>query len=246
MSTVYLINVGANGDHRSEARSPRFANGSFQFVPLPNGDPVRKYPARCEPFIRTSALTHDDPDWDNLTYGDDCSKSRAGHLRRASGGDILLFWGLLWDNTGSGWTHFTGKKGWYLLGALRVSEVLIGGQRPTDARPEYVDRAGRNVHFNRAPLPIGQRVFIGDPHYSTIFARAIDLEGERPKGLVYRTMRDKDGNFLTLNPFAPFYSYLRTCRPIWNLDVALDRRLARTVRDRIRKTNDYDLLADIV
>ena len=33
--------------------------------------------------------------------------------------------------------------------------------------------------------------------------------------------------------------------PMWDLDIAREQPLARTVRDRIQQTNDYDLLADI-
>lgn len=247
MSKIYLINIGANNAHYSSARSPRFADGSFVFVPFPwNGAHVRRYPLTCTPFIRTSRnSTHDDPDWPNLTYGDDCGNGRAGNLRHVTEGDILLFWGLLWDNSGNTWAGFTGQKGWYLLGALRVGEILKGGQRPTHARPEHTARAHRNVHFRNGPLPQTHRVFVGDPRYSTLFARSVDLQGDRQDGLVYRTMRDKNGNPLPFDAAAKWYSYLRTCRPMWDLDVVHDRRLARIVRDRIRTTNDYDLLADV-
>jgi hypothetical protein len=246
MSTVYVINVGANGAHSSAARSPRFADGSFVFVPFPwNGDRIRQYPNECKPFIRTASLTHDDPDWPNLTYGDDCANSRAGNLQLVSEGDILLFWGLLWDNNQTDWSGFTGQKGWYLFGALRVCQILIGGQRWRRARPENVARARRNVHFNDGPLPIGHRVFIGEPRYSALFSRAVDLQGDRRDGLVYRSMRNKHGNPLVLNDRAPFYSYLRTCRPMWNLRVTQDRRLACIVRNRILQTNEYDLFAGI-
>lgn len=247
MSEIYLINVGANGAHRWLARSPRFSDGTFVFVPFPwNGGRIRQYPARCKPFVRTSALTHDDPDWPNLTYGDDCSEGRAGNLRRVTEGDILLFWGLLWDNSGTTWSDFTDQKGWYLLGALRVSEILKEGQRPTNARPENVARARRNVHFINGPLPVGHRVFVGDPQYSTLLSHAVDLEGDRHNGLVYRTMHDKNGNPLVLDDNARFYSYLRTCRSMWDLTTTNHRRLARMVRDRIQRTNEYDLLADIL
>ena len=157
-----------------------------------------------------------------------------------------MFWGLLWSNIGTSWlVDFTGQKGWYLLGALRVGEILTGGQRPNHARPDHAARARHNVHFGDGPLPVGHRVFIGNPRYSTLFSRAVDLEGDRHNGLVYRTMRDKNGNPLVLTDNAKFYSYLRTCRPMWDLNITHDRRLARTVRDRIQQTNDYDLLADI-
>ncbi|MGH9929587.1 MAG: hypothetical protein ACREA9_10255 [Pyrinomonadaceae bacterium] len=177
MSKIYLINIGANNAHYSSARSPRFADGSFVFVPFPwNGAHVRRYPVTCTPFIRTSRnSTHDDPDWPNLTYGDDCGNGRAGNLRHVTEGDILLFWGLLWDNSGNTWAGFTGQKGWYLLGALRVGDILKGGQRPTHARAEHIARARRNVHFRNGPLPQTHRVFIGDPRYSTLLARSVDF-----------------------------------------------------------------------
>jgi hypothetical protein len=247
MSKIYLLNIGANNSHHSSARSPRFADGSFVYVPFPwEGEHARQYPGTCAPFIRTSPnSTHDDPDWPNLTYGDDCGNGRAGNLRSVREGDILLYWSLLWDNAGNRWTDFTGQKGWYLIGALRVAEILTGGQRPTDARPEHTERAQENVHFGSGPLPPTHRVFIGDPRYSTLFGQGVDLQGDRKDGLVYRTMGDKNGNPLLFDATAKWYSYLRTCRAMWDLDVAHDRRLARIVRDSIGTVNDFDLLADV-
>jgi len=248
MSRVFLLNIGSNKAHTSVARSPRFQDDSFIFVPFPNagGAWVRDYPRVCRPFIRTMSLeTHDDPDWPNLTYGDDCANGRAGSLQRVTEGDILLFWGMLWDNRGDSWQHFDGSCGWYLFGALRVSEILHGGQRATHARSENVARARRNVHFVGGPLPQTHRVFIGDPQYSTRFGHAVDLQVYREDGLLYRTIRTADGQALTLNGTPKWNSSLRSCRPIWDLDAAKDLRLARTARDAIAATNDYNLLADI-
>ena len=109
MSRIFLINIGSNSAHSSVARSPRFSNGSFIFVPFPNagGAWARNYPHPCRPFIRTTSLeTHDDPDWPNLTYGDDCANGRAGSLQRVKEGDVLLFWGMLWENQVDSWQHF--------------------------------------------------------------------------------------------------------------------------------------------
>lgn len=128
MSRVFLINIGSNSSHSAVARSPLFQDGSFLFVPFPNagGAWVRNYPRSCRPFVRTSSLkTHDDPDWTNLTYGDDCANGRAGSLQQVAEGDILLFWGMLWGNRGSSWQHFDGSFGWYLFGALRVAEIIF-------------------------------------------------------------------------------------------------------------------------
>ena len=247
MSTVYLINIGANSSHGSVARSPHFADGSFVFMPFPHpgGALIRNYPRACRPFIRTTSLnTHDDPDWSNLTYGDDCANGRAGSLQQVNEGDILLFWGLLWRNSGNCWQHFDGSYGWYLFGALRVAETLFGGQRANHARPEHIARARRNVHFNHGPLPQTHRVFVGDLRHSQLFERAVDLQVDRADGLLYRTIHAADGQPLTLNGRPKWNSSLRCCRPIWDLDVANDRTLASTVRDAIQTNNAYDLLAD--
>jgi len=247
VSRIFLINIGANSAHSSVARSPRFSNGSFIFVPFPNpgGKWIRDYPSLCRPFVRTTSLdTHDDPDWQHLTYGDDCANGRAGSLQRVTEGDILLFWGMLWGNRGNSWYDFDGSHGWYLFGAFRVAEILFGGQRVTQALPEHVDRARRNVHFTHGPLPKTHRVFIGDSRYSTQFVRAVDLEVNREEGLLYRTIRTANGQPLTINGTPKWNSSLRSCRPVWDLDIQTDCRLACVVRDAIMAANDYNLLAD--
>ena len=247
MSRVFLINIGSNSSHGTVARSPLFQDGSFLFVPFPNagGAWVRNYPRPCRPFVRTTSLeTHDDPDWTNLTYGDDCGNGRASSLQQVAADDILLFWGMLWRNRGNSWQDFDGSSGWYLFGALRIAEIIYDGQRATQARPENIERARRNVHFVNGPLPQTHRVFIGDPQYSTRFARAVDLQVNREDGLLYRTIRTADGQRLTLNGTPKWNSSLRSCRPIWDLAIANDRTLARTVHDAIAATNDYNLLAD--
>lgn len=246
VSRIFLINIGANSAHSSVARSPRFSNGSFIFVPFPNpgGNWIRSYPRLCRPFVRATSLdTHDDPDWSNLTYGDDCGNGRGGSLQQVIEGDILLFWGMLWGNAGNSWRHFDGSYGWYLFGAFRVAEILLGGQRATHARPNHVQRARRNVHLTHGSLPKTHRVFIADPRYSTQFERAVDLEVNREDGLLYRTIRTASGQPLTLNGTPKWNSSLRSCRPVWDVDNPNDRALICAVRDAIMATNDYDLLA---
>ena len=248
MSRVFLVNIGSNRSHSTIARSPLFEDGSFLFVPFPDvgGVWVRNYPRSCRPFVRTTSLeTHDDPDWTNLTYGDDCANGRARSLQQVTEGAILLFWGMLWGNRGNSWQHFDGSCGWYLFGALRIAEIIYGGQRATQVRPENVARARQNVHFVNGPLPQTHRVFIGDQQYSTRFQRAVDLEVNRENGLLYRTIRTAGGQPLALNGTPKWNSSLRSCRPIWDLRVANDRQLAQTVCDAIAAINDYNLLADM-
>jgi hypothetical protein len=98
MSTIYLINVGANWGHKSIARSPIFRNGTFVYVsfPHPGRRGARSYPKEERAFVRGIDVrdTDCDPDWDNLTYGTNIG------VKHVIEDDILLFWALLWDNAG--------------------------------------------------------------------------------------------------------------------------------------------------
>jgi putative DNA base modification enzyme with NMAD domain len=127
---------------------------------------------------------HCDPDWSNLTYGDQWSNRRAAALRRVEVGDILLFWALLWRNDGKSWRNFTGQRGWYLIGALRVSEILEEGQTVKDAKPANRKRAAKNVHLvdGDGAIGDGQRVFIGSKRRSMLFRRGVDLQTTQSSG----------------------------------------------------------------
>jgi hypothetical protein len=252
MSKIYLVNVGSNAAHSATARSPVFKGDSFCFVPFPCPDPrnefVRNYPQACIPFvkIKNGVLTHDDPDWGNLTYGDNCANLRARALNQVEKGDILLFWGMLWNNTGNGWIGFRGGRGWYLLAAFRVAEFLSGGQVPDDAHHEdHAARAGQNVHFRNGKLRKNDRVFIADPGYSALFATAVDLGVANTQGLVYQAMRTARGLALCCNGRPRWYSSLRACRAMWNLDKPEHWQRVQLVRDAIQMANGYDLLRDI-
>ncbi len=251
MGRVFLINVGANISNRSIARSPIFRDGSFIYVSFsvdPVRNPTRKnyreYPPLTRPYVHGNYLyTHDDPDWIGLTYGDDCRTSRAAALRSVQEGDILVFWTLLWRNTGQGWADFTGDYNWYLIGALRVAGILEGGQQPQDAKPPFIERATRNVHFTGGRLFPGNRVFIGDERYSACFAKAVDMGAREETGLLYTTIQQASGAALQLHGPVKWYTSLRSCRVVWNLDRLDDLAKARIARDRIWDITGYDLLA---
>ena len=85
MAKVYLINVGANTAHSSKARAPLFPDGQFVFIPFPDSDCSAPYDRGAWPFVRDPEFltTHPDPDWRNLTYGDNCRNRRAKEIGRA-------------------------------------------------------------------------------------------------------------------------------------------------------------------
>lgn len=250
MSKVFLVNIGANRSHSSIARSPIFPDDHFIYVSFPTKSTtgaVCSYPPELRPYVRTSGVcqTHLDPDWDSLTYGDYLANPRAAALKRASSGDILLFWGLLWRNSSRRWDGFTGKYGWYLIGALRIEEILDEGQTPHDAKPLNTRRAAKNVHFYRGVLDRGHRVFVGSKRYSALFPKAVDLQINHNSGLLFRTVESADGERLKRNGKIPWYSATRTCRAIWDLEEPRQRARARIARDVILRKTGYDLLLDI-
>lgn len=252
MPRIFLINVGANSAHRSRARCPLFSDGSFVFVPFPCDDGYEgtwPYPANAWPFTNNLRWhqTHVDSDWPQLTYGDYFLNPRAATLRTAEPNDILLFWSLLWDNTGDCWFDFTQRQSWHLIGALRIDEALWPGQRPSDARSPNRQRAAYNAHFNgnNAPLETGNVVFIGDIDHSAFFDFAVSLVTQLDRSsLLYQTFRTASGNPLPLNG-THWSSYTRSCRAICDITDRDGRSRARILRDAIGARNNIDILAGL-
>lgn len=251
MTQIFLINVGANLRHQSRAKCPVFSDGSFVYVPFPlelDEEGNWPYPADAWPFTYNIRWhpTHADPDWPNLTYGDYLRNPRASALGTAEPSDILLFWALLWDNEGDSWFDFTGDMAWYLIGAIRIDEVLWEGQTADEAKARNRTRAAYNSHFydDDEPLAEGNAVFIGERRHSALFDYAVPLVKKLNRSsLMYRTFRTAAGKPLPLDKH--WSSYTRSCRAICDLETADGLRRARILRDAIADLNDFDLLAGL-
>ena len=251
MPKIYLVNVGANSRHSSSARSPIFRNGSFRFIPFPTQNEIGHYDRRCLPFIKhnnNTEHTHYDPDWAHLTYGDDCANPRARSLLKVKpkDKDILLFWAMLWENTGEGWDNFTRQRGWYLIGSLQVDEIAQEGHDLSQVSVRNRERASYNAHFASGKLSRTERVFIGSLTQSALFDRAVDLEIGNPQGLAFRTFRTSDGQKLRLDASPRWFCSLRPCRAVFDLQDREQRNRAQIVRDRIfAAKNTFDLLGGL-
>jgi hypothetical protein len=247
LSKIYLINVGANTQHQSSARSPIFNDDSFVFVSFPTDkESTKPYPMNARPFTHKVGVfnTHADPDWDNLTYGDShCGRSAA--LKKAEPGDILLFWALLWRNINRTWKGFTENKGWYLIGALRIEEILRGKQTPEDAKPFNVKRAAENAHINDGVLDDNDLVFIGNQNYSCLFPKAVGFVVDKSESdLLFRTVRMANGTLL--KPDSNLWaSSTRSCRAVWNLADPEQKIRAEEIRSAILLKTNFDLLRNI-
>jgi hypothetical protein len=252
MSRIYLINIGANTGHRQLARCPIFADGRFVYVSFPDEDGRQTYPTAMRPFLspRCPSSTHLDPDWDDATYGDNCRNPRARALLKAKRNDILLFWALLWPNAGHSWATWTEEgRGWYLIGAIRIEETLEAGDSVLKVKPENRDRARRNAHVIEGNIRSASRnrldrVFVGFKKHSRRFARAVDWEIYKTGGLFQRAVRTTDDKQVNWKRPPRWNSVTRSCRAVWDLNDAAERKRAHLIRNAIQERNpDFDLLA---
>ena len=248
MPKLYLINVGANSLHQSQARCPLRSDGTFVYVPFPyssNDYGTRPYPKEAWKFTNgiKRDQTHADPDWKNLTYGDYILNGRAAALKHACQDDILLFWSLLWKNDGNDWSSFENDQSWHLIGTLRVEEILREGQSFNEAKAANRRRARENAHFGGDTLEEGNMVFIGDKKNSALFRFAVPLVTKlTTSSLLYRAFRTASGEKLPLAG-KHWSSYTRSCRSICDLETKDGLRRATILRDAIRAKNpDFDLL----
>lgn len=157
---IFLANVGVNASHRFS--SPLFPDGTFEFIPTPEdrdlpaphairytdlksfydqGQSLTKYiPKRL-----WGKTTHNDPEFDTYTYGDNCEVNpRASSLKRMESGDFLFFLARLdrWENDKP-----TNNHGFHLVGFLEIQDTLKDVRRLPDA--SLMPRFGHNAHIRR-------------------------------------------------------------------------------------------------
>jgi Nucleotide modification associated domain 3 len=251
-SKIFLINVGANTAHSSKARAPLFPNGKFMFIPFPDPYCSDPYPRRAWPFIcdPESLRNHADPDWRNLTYGDNCHNRRAKALLGVKPGDILLFWGLFWKVARNAriFDVQPTERRWCLFGGITVA-YAVKAERDRDVAvsdiiqdKEALRRAVKNVHVlnGRLPRVTSERydvLFVGDPVRSARFDRAVDLEIYCDGGLLQKTILSKDLSQLRWDRSPRWNSSLRPCRSVLDLSRHADCGRAELLGSAIRAAN---------
>jgi hypothetical protein len=160
--------------------------------------------------------------------------------------DIFLFWGALYHNSGADWESFTGEKGWYLFGCLRIQHTLSASSDISMLEPNHRERALKNIHFRgKKHLPSNDYVFVGNPLSSRAFTRAVDLQVNHDTGLIYKAFTAADGGRLIRNGRPRWYSSLRSCRIVIDLAKVDHRNRAEMLRQAVRKENDFDILTSI-
>tara|TARA_B100000949_G_C14283573_1_gene453039 strand:+ start:1320 stop:2090 length:771 start_codon:yes stop_codon:yes gene_type:complete len=158
---IYLVNVGTNAAHRF--CSPIFQDRTFEFIPIPedrfipqpNGvlygdlhsfyDPSKNLDSYI-PKRFLEETTHNDPEFDTFSYGDNCDVNpRAMSLRNVERGDFLMFIARLnhWLPEGG-----TDRYGFFLVGYLHVDHIISSVTSiPLNAD---LERFSSNAHIRRA------------------------------------------------------------------------------------------------
>jgi hypothetical protein len=226
---VFLANVGANASHRFAG--PVFDDSTFEFLPipedrqLPDGHAVRYRDLRSfyQPGSDLLAYvpsrlwdwpTHNDPEFETFTYGDNCETTpRGAALKGLRPGDRLMFLVRLerWHRG-----RATGRFGFYLVGFLEIAQDdwLLSSVRARPSRATLTPFL-RNAHVRRGlsdpALWDGFWVFRGSDR-SRRFRAAVPVT----RALCEKVFRAADGSpWRWDGPRSQLQvigSYTRTCR----------------------------------
>lgn len=199
------IDTGCGGMH-----GPLFANGSFEYIPIPDGcnmdertygntmgrlgrKLVEYFPQSRQAKMAKQAI-HFDPEFATFTYGDP-TPPKAG-LRRLQPGDLLVFYCGL-----EGWGEFYSPPALYLLGYFEVQTAGMAGDYPPD---DLQSIFGANFHVRHPKVYNNQRerlVLVKGSLHSRLFKKAVcistvgqDRSG-RPLKVLSPEMQKIFGNF---------------------------------------------------
>lgn len=181
---VLLLRVGIDRG-TGGALSPIFADGSFEYVPIPEARPSRcprsfaslaaRHGGTLAAFVPTRSAgvpAHLDPDFGALTYGDAALPKRR-QLSRLETGDLLVFYAGFAPRPQQDIPRLF-VLGWFEVAAahsLTAQQVRDDGNLSA--------RFGKTAHFLRDPPDPALALVEGDAHKSRLLDQALPLgDGE--------------------------------------------------------------------
>ncbi|MFI5267144.1 MAG: hypothetical protein ACHQ7M_07185 [Chloroflexota bacterium] len=218
MGRIFLANVGVNAAHR--LRSPLNEDGSFTLVTIPED---RDLPGLARygdvPAMRAvvpekywARATHYDPEFETLTYGDNCGWApRAAALKACRPGDWIFF---IARRIGAAGPVFA------VVGCLKVAVILQDArQHPGE---QALARFAANAHVRRALAEPaywdGFWVFAGGPG-SRAFDRALVVGREEADLLLRNRTGDAWDWRSSRTELQTIGSYTRSCRCVIDPEV---------------------------
>ncbi len=190
MARCVAVNVGAN-TNQPGFRGPIYADGSFEFVPIPETEPtavtVPTYadlPVSIEiPEELRDVPVHLDPEFaeyaagDRYTYGDPYGV-KAQPLRSLERGDSVCFYATLSTHSGSHAREWIADDwGAYLIGRFELARDPIHGDDYASLPADVKERFATNAHVKRETFDAAV-LLEGTQSGSRLYESAVPLSGE--------------------------------------------------------------------
>lgn len=162
--------------------SPRFSNGTFEYVPIPEfaeiianrgvayTDIFAKSGGTLDQFSGSNGYTHYDPEFESFTYGDPNEPKRSQLLRLCEGDHLIFYSGFRGVGISAGTC--------FVIGYFQVKMVHAV---PTDGNwpPDTLQHLHSNAHFRRSKPERTLVVVEGDPKKSELFTFTKPLSDEK-------------------------------------------------------------------
>lgn len=158
--------------------SPWFANGTFEYVPIPESSELSvgrgvtypELPARhggtLDKYSCSTGYTHYDPEFETFTYGEPSEPKRSQLLRLTAGDRLVFYSGFQGPDIAKGTCFVIGY-----LTVRAVHRAPINEPWP----PPSLAHLHRNAHFHRKNPEATLVVIEGDPSSSRLFTNALQL-----------------------------------------------------------------------
>jgi hypothetical protein len=166
--------------------SPRFSDGTFEYVPIPESselilgkgvtypDLLAKHGSTLDIYSGSSGFTHYDPEFETFTYGEPSEPKRSQLLKLAAGDLVVFYAGFQGPDIAKGTC--------FVIGYLAVRAIH---RAPTDESwpPQSLAHLHRNAHFRRSKPEPTLVVIEGDPSTSQFYSIALRLSDDTQKVL---------------------------------------------------------------
>lgn len=166
--------------------SPRFSDGTFEYVPIPESADViteralkysqliGRHGGNLDQYSLSDCFTHYDPEFETFTYGEP-SEPKRSQLLKLETGDLLVFYAGF---QGPG----IAKGTCFIIGYLSVMDIH---RAPTNEPwpPSSLKHLHRNAHFRRKNPESSLVIVEGNPKSSRLLKMAMQLSDENQKVL---------------------------------------------------------------
>ena len=235
---VFIINVGANT--ASPLQSPVFEDGTFEFMPIPEYEPLDSqevlsfddlrqfnHPDKPlldlfpRPAISLAEKVHNDPEFLTFTYGDNIQQK--GKLRDLQPGDFLFFLARLVPYNNNRFEH---EKAYFaLVGYLEIAELLKDPDSPFFTSPAFA----RNAHIRRwrvNPASFDKFVVFKGSNNSRRFKYAVPFDQRFVEDVQLLDAHGKPWEWGRTTDLGVIGSYTRTARMHIDLETTEGREQA--------------------